>query len=680
MSNLDTEFFMYIDNADDPTINMRGFFSNSDYVRVIITTRLSEKAHHYSQGDGSVLKLQPLSEEESTKLLAKTARLSEEAVVRNGSLIAMLVKELCYLPLAVAQAGACISKSGWAVHLYLEKFHSLRALLLDGRNDKVEATAIDDYPLHFYTTWKLSYDILPERAQALLRLCSYLHHTGITEQLFHDAYRSISHEIFASSSILFSSHEQSAYVNARDFLHQFVGDEGWSTENFTWCMREACSTSILSFDGTEHYSIHPLVHSCLRGVEKESTMTAFVLVASIISTDQVTWVQLVNHIQHLLTCWTHGECARVHPQILESLGEALGSVGLHNDALELLNLVLIRNHLDLGADHSDTLWAMGNLANTLRELGQYDKAELMLREVLEKMQRGLGPEHPGTISAMGNLANTLIELGRYNEAELMEREVLDKRQRGLGPNHPYTILAMRNLARTLCGLGRYNEAELMEREVLEKRQRGLGPDHPDTIWAIGNLASTLCGLGQYNEAELMEREVLEKRQRGLGPDHPYTILAMGNLARTLHQLGQYNEAELVQREVLEKRQRGLGPDHPDTLWAMGDLANTLRELGQYDRAELIEREVLDKKQRGLGPDHPHTILAMENLARTLHQLGQYDEAELMEREVLDKRQRALGPEHLDTIVAMRNLARTLCQLEECKQAELVEHQLLEQGR
>ncbi|TFK96377.1 hypothetical protein BDV98DRAFT_608311, partial [Pterulicium gracile] len=28
MSNLDTEFFMYIDNADDPTINMRGFFSN----------------------------------------------------------------------------------------------------------------------------------------------------------------------------------------------------------------------------------------------------------------------------------------------------------------------------------------------------------------------------------------------------------------------------------------------------------------------------------------------------------------------------------------------------------------------------------------------------------------------------------------------------------------------------
>ncbi|TFK96986.1 hypothetical protein BDV98DRAFT_658852 [Pterulicium gracile] len=187
MSNLDTEFFMYIDNADDPTINMRGFFSNSDYVRVIITTRLSEKARHYSQGDGSILKLESLSEEESIKLLAKTACLSEEAVVRDRNLIAMLVKELCYLPLAVVQAGTCISKSGWPVHLYLKKFHSLQALLLDGRNDTVEATAIDDYPLHLYTTWKLSYDILPERAQALLWLCSYLHHTGITEQLFHNA-------------------------------------------------------------------------------------------------------------------------------------------------------------------------------------------------------------------------------------------------------------------------------------------------------------------------------------------------------------------------------------------------------------------------------------------------------------------------------------------------------------
>ncbi|TFK96382.1 hypothetical protein BDV98DRAFT_576195 [Pterulicium gracile] len=449
MSNLDTEFFMYIDNADDPTINMRRFFSNSDYVRVIITTRLSEKAHHYSQGDGSVLKLQPLSEEESIKLLAKTARLSKEAVVRDGSLIATLVKELYYLPLAVAQAGACISKSGWTVHRYLEKFHSLRALLLDGRNDKVEATAIDDYPLHFYTTWKLSYDILPERAQALLRLCSHLHHAGITEQLFHDAYRSISNEIFASPSILFSSHEQSAYVNARDFLHQFVGDEGWSTEDFTWCMREACSTSILSFEGTEHYSIHPLVHSCLGGVEKESTMTGFVLAASIISTDQVTWVRLVNHMQHLLTCWTRGERARVHPEILASLGKALGSVGLYNDALELLQLVLIRNQLDLGADHSGTLRAMGNLAYTLHRLGQYNEAELMEREVLEKRQ------------------------SRYDEAELMEREVLDKRQRFLGPDHPDPLLAMRNLARTLRPLEERKQAELVEHQLLEQGSQSL---------------------------------------------------------------------------------------------------------------------------------------------------------------------------------------------------------------
>ncbi|TFK99614.1 hypothetical protein BDV98DRAFT_623390 [Pterulicium gracile] len=323
----------------------------------------------FIQGNGSILKLGSLSEEESIKLLAKTVRLSKEAVVRNKNLIAMLVKELYYLPLAIAQAGACILKSGWTVHRYLEKFHSLQALLLDRCNDKVGATAIDNYPLHFYTTWKLSYNILPERAQALLQLCSYLHHTGITEQLIHDAYRSISHKIFASPSILFSSHKQSAYENTMDFLHQFVKDKGWSTESFTW---------------TKHYSIHPLVYSCLGGVKKKPTVTAFVLAASIISTDKVTWVQLVNHMQHLLTCWTHGERAWVHPEILASLGEALGSVGLHNDTLGLLHLVLIRNQLDLGTDHSGTLEAMQNLANTHCELGQYNEAELTEREVLDK--------------------------------------------------------------------------------------------------------------------------------------------------------------------------------------------------------------------------------------------------------------------------------------------------------
>ena len=397
MSNLDQEFFMYIDNADDPIINLRGYFSHSDYARIIITTRLPEKARHYSQGLGSIIHLGSLSEEESVKLLLKMAHVPAAVALRDKNLIITLVKELCYLPLAVVQAGACISKSRWTVKHYLEKFNALRTQLLDGNNDKVEASAIDDYRLHVYTTWKLSYDILPARAQTLLCLCSYLHHTGITEQLFKDAYHSISKAEFAFPSIPFSFQEQDTYSHVRDFLHQFVVDESWNTDEFKWCMQEACSTSLLSLDETEHYSIHPLIHDCLRGVQEDPTATALTLAASIDSSGVAVWIQMVPHIQHLLTIWSPGQRNRVHCQILGKLGNALSFAGWYSDAEKLLHLCLIRQQQKLGVEHPDTIFSTNSLAITLRDFGRYNKAELMQREVLEKAQQTFGSDHPNTI-------------------------------------------------------------------------------------------------------------------------------------------------------------------------------------------------------------------------------------------------------------------------------------------
>ena len=42
----------------------------------------------------------------------------------------------------------------------------------------------DEYGLAVYATWKLSYDKLGSSAQTLLQILSFLHHEGITEEIF----------------------------------------------------------------------------------------------------------------------------------------------------------------------------------------------------------------------------------------------------------------------------------------------------------------------------------------------------------------------------------------------------------------------------------------------------------------------------------------------------------------
>ncbi|KAJ7347989.1 hypothetical protein DFH08DRAFT_670253, partial [Mycena albidolilacea] len=65
--------------------------------------------------------------------------------------------------------------------------------------------------------------------------------------------------------------------------------------------------------------------------------------------------------------------------------------------------------------------------------------------VLEKRKLLLGADHPNTLSAMGNLAVTYSELGRYQEAEPLETIVLEKQKLLLGAGHPDTLDAMANL-------------------------------------------------------------------------------------------------------------------------------------------------------------------------------------------------------------------------------------------
>ena len=95
-----------------------------------------------------------------------------------------LFKVLYYLPLAIVQAGAYIAKSG-GMDSYLELFSQNQARLLS----KKPTQSHDSYEWTVYTTWQISFDQLGQVAATLLQLCSFLHHGGISEDIFSNAVR-----------------------------------------------------------------------------------------------------------------------------------------------------------------------------------------------------------------------------------------------------------------------------------------------------------------------------------------------------------------------------------------------------------------------------------------------------------------------------------------------------------
>jgi hypothetical protein len=104
--------------------------------------------------------------------------------------------------LAVAQAGAYISSSR-ALGLYLELYETAtkRIELLSQRPTQ------SDYELSVYTTWHISFEKLSPHAAELLQLCSFIHHDGITEEIFQ---RAASYELLSDGPTRAELHDESA--------------------------------------------------------------------------------------------------------------------------------------------------------------------------------------------------------------------------------------------------------------------------------------------------------------------------------------------------------------------------------------------------------------------------------------------------------------------------------------
>ncbi|KAJ7698288.1 P-loop containing nucleoside triphosphate hydrolase protein [Mycena rosella] len=159
LSSQPSEWLLLFDNADDPKINLHKFLPQCNYGNILITS-WNPGLQVYT---GSDFLVSDMEEPDAVQLLLKSA--AKDFTSRNQVIAAEIVKALWYLPLAIIQAGAFISKSG-ALGTYLDLFKKNKAWLL--REQPTQSHA--DYGWTVNTTGQISFDQLSQPAKTLLQL------------------------------------------------------------------------------------------------------------------------------------------------------------------------------------------------------------------------------------------------------------------------------------------------------------------------------------------------------------------------------------------------------------------------------------------------------------------------------------------------------------------------------
>ncbi|KAJ7637815.1 P-loop containing nucleoside triphosphate hydrolase protein, partial [Mycena rosella] len=465
LSSQFSEWMLLFDNVDDPKINLHKFFPACTHGNILITSR-NPGLRVYA---GAHCLVSDMEELDAVEVLLTSAG---ENVTSGNRVIAAdivkhslsVIKALWYLPLAIIQAGAFISKSG-TLGTYLDLFKKNKARLL--REQPTQSHS--DYAWTVYTTWHISFDQLSKPAKTLLQLCSFLHHEGISEEIFSHAstYKPHSHP---------GGPAEEELCEPIKFISQFIDTAGvWDSLHFIEATTEMKSYSLVNFDlDKKSFSVHPLVHSWTQTTltDPQSYHHSMVAIVGMAISDilwqdmQLASVKLLPHVDSLI----HGN-GNIKPDFCHEYGKLYWWAHRLKDA-EQLQLAVLEDRRDiLGEDHPATLRAMGNLAITYHNLGQLKEAEELGVVVLEKEKEILGEDHPDTLHAMGNLASTYHHLGRLKEAEELEVVVLEKRSKILGEDHPATLLSMGNLALTHHKLGHLKKAEELGVVVLEKQRK-----------------------------------------------------------------------------------------------------------------------------------------------------------------------------------------------------------------
>lgn len=366
-------------------------------------------------------------EEAQAFLLRKTGggrRAAEDDEARARE----LAERLEGLPLALEQAGACISRERLSFAEYLKAWDEGRSRALD-RQDETP-----DDPGPVAATWRTSFDRLQPTAATLLRLMAFLAPEPIPVEMF---------EV-----------EREIVMDVVSLLRAETG-LGEDPREIQEALDELESYSLVSREGSAcrvHRVVQEAVRSGIPLKRRKRWIEAALKVVNGYSPvppdDDGTWAVwniLRPHAARIVSAADEARVTDPTTRLMNLLGVYLNSRGLYDEAEPLKRRALEIDEASFGEDHPRIAVQLNNLATLLQATDRASEAEPLMSRALAIDEASFGRDHLQVAIDLNNLATLLRARSRVSEAEPLMRRAAEIFAASIGPDHPRTRIVQENL-------------------------------------------------------------------------------------------------------------------------------------------------------------------------------------------------------------------------------------------
>jgi tetratricopeptide (TPR) repeat protein len=242
-----------------------------------------------------------------------------------------------------------------------------------------------------------------------------------------------------------------------------------------------------------------------------------------------------------------GTGSPTHTTLLKlfDLGRSLGADKRHDEAVEILEQVLIRGKSVRGfADHHlDVLACVMKCGHGFSKESRHSESEKAYTLAWVGREEILGPRHVDTLSALYGIGIALRGQGREGEALKVLLPCLDAQKGILGSSHELVGRTHYWIGKCRVDQRDYHEAELRFGEAYAILKRALGERNLETLKILQNRGTNLTKQGRNAEALVMLNQV-----RSLGEDvfdRNSTTMTKTHywLGRTFENMSRWAEAE-----------------------------------------------------------------------------------------------------------------------------------------
>lgn len=613
------DFLIVFDNAPNMEI-LTNYIPNIGHV--IITSR------NYNLPNA--IEIDVMTEQESLVMFNNIVTNKLINTDNNNNKLKRLIKELGYLPLAVAQAGAYINENVLTISDYLKLYNNNKTELL---TDKSLPPGDKHAPV--YVTWNIICKSLQtnthgEKALELLKFISFCYTEKIPRKLL------------------------------MQYLYGYANDDTEIKLNKVLKLLRGYSL-IKLFPNT--VSIHRLLHSWLKDNQTNITHKIVILKKSINviknnyqlankKTDAIEFTKnLTPHTEFLYNEIKSFVTEKELIDIMFVLGDQYYTLGNYHKSKFFFDKVLAINEKSYGTSNINTVKALRYLSIVHLQMSNHYESEKLSEKAFKIIKKYHPTEYTEMIHIISVLSWSYLNLGKFTNAKKLAEDALTIIETHCNSNKLIMSSVLHDLGWIYLCLGEYSKSIQCIEQSLELKKTHLGPTHVSVATSMSNLGLAYVFWGEYIEAKNLLEKALAIKEKHYGAEHISTITTLHILGLAYLYLGNYKQSKKLLKKNLEIKSK-YGQVHLPK--ALRHLAWVSTHLNHKEIQNMINKSFSIAKDL-YGEYHVFTAISLATKGNLYRIFNEFHKSEIMLQKSLSFLKKFYGDNNVNVAIVMSNL-------------------------